>query len=125
MNNYHLNVGSTMSMAISNAAAQKHRRKKKVKVGRRSKKARAPASQSKKKGPSNALKSDPKGPPKDPVLSPELQPVTTAYGESPPSTNAPEAPPVIIIQESSGTKSANPVETQDSQGGNALETGEL
>ena len=72
------------------------------------------------------MKSDPKGPPKDPVLSPELskQPVSAAHGD-PPSTSAPEVPPVIIIQESSATKSANPEETQDSQGGNALEPGEI
>ena len=36
-----------------------------------------------------------------------------------------EVPPVIIIQESSATKSATPEETQDNQGGNASEPGEI
>ena len=93
----------------------------------RVKKSKGPSKPIEKRGPSNALKSNPKAPPKDPVHSPALstQPVIAAHEESPPSTSIPEVPPVIIIQESSATKSTIPVETQDSQGGNALEPGEI
>ena len=53
------------------------------------------------------------------------QPVSAALGASSSAANAPEAPPVIVIRESTPPDLVIPVEMQDTQGATSLEPGEI
>ena len=53
------------------------------------------------------------------------QPVSAALGASSSAANAPEAPPVIVIRESTPPDLVIPVETQDTQGATSLEPREI
>jgi hypothetical protein len=93
----------------------------------RVKRGKASSKPNEKRAPSNAHKSDPKAPSKEPAQSQAMiqQPVTAALGASSSVVNAPEATLVIVIRESTPPDLGIPVETQDTQGATSLEPGEI